>query len=222
MSEVLGKMEKPLAEDFKAGRKLYLVPLVFSGKGAPQDYLEKFNKYWDQAEEQVANLERKIGKINKVYHESISFTDDYGMRVIKELNERSYQIVKNKCEHGAQLQATEDINLFTESMDWGNCLRVVVGEKVFQKVSGFYNEVTQKRYEYIAKIIDETLKDGEAGILFIREDHRVQFPSTIQVFYIAPPALDDLHRWLREQEFSQEKAKKPQAESSKGNEEKKT
>ena len=30
MSEELGKIEKPLAEDFKAGRKLYFVPLVFS------------------------------------------------------------------------------------------------------------------------------------------------------------------------------------------------
>ncbi|MFC2039538.1 hypothetical protein ACFLST_01990 [Chloroflexota bacterium] len=48
--------------------------------------------------------------------------------------------------------------------------------------------------------IDKTLKSGEAGILLMREGHQVQFPSDIQVFYVAPPALDEIQRWLRERE----------------------
>ena len=39
----------------------------------------------------------------------------------------------------------------------------------------------------------------EAGLLFIREEHSVQFPSDIEVFSIFPPALDEIHRWYRDQ-----------------------
>jgi hypothetical protein len=34
----------------------------------------------------------------------------------------------------------------------------------------------------------------------MRENHQVQFPPDVQVFYIAPPALDEIRRWLRERE----------------------
>ena len=47
--------------------------------------------------------------------------------------------------------------------------------------------------------IGETLKNDEAGLLFIREEHSVQFPSDVEVFSIFPPALDEIHRWLRDQ-----------------------
>ena len=53
MSEELGKIEKPLAEDFMKGRKLYFVPLVYSGKEAEAEYQEKCNKYWEQSENQM-------------------------------------------------------------------------------------------------------------------------------------------------------------------------
>jgi len=56
MAEELGKIEKPSVEEFKSGRKLYFVPLVFRGKESPADYLEKFNKYWDQVGNQVSEL----------------------------------------------------------------------------------------------------------------------------------------------------------------------
>lgn len=48
MSEELGKVEKPLAEEFKRGRKLYFVPLMYCEKEPQAEYLEKFNKYWNQ------------------------------------------------------------------------------------------------------------------------------------------------------------------------------
>ena len=46
--------------------------------------------------------------------------------------------------------------------------------------------------------IDETLKDGDVAVLFIREGHSVQFPRDIDVFSVAPPALDEIHRWIRD------------------------
>ena len=71
---------------------------------------------------------------------------------------------------------------------------------MFTKVYEFYTEASKNRNEHIARQIDETLKADEVRILFMREGHQVQFPSNIQVFYIAPPALDEIERWLRDSE----------------------
>ncbi len=62
------------------------------------------------------------------------------------------------------------------------------------KHSEFYVEASRKRYEHIARRIDEALKANEVGMLFIREGHRVQFPQDIEVFSVAPPALDEIRR----------------------------
>jgi len=36
--------------------------------------------------------------------------------------------------------------------------------------------------------------------VLMREGHQVQFPLDIQVFYVAPPGLDEVKRWLRDPE----------------------
>jgi hypothetical protein len=86
-------------------------------------------------------------------------------------------------------------------MDWSRCLAIgLQSQKVFTTAYQSYTELSKKRNEHIARRIDETLKADEIGILFMREGHEVQFPEDIQVFYIAPPALDDIRRWLRDRE----------------------
>ena len=74
-----------------------------------------------------------------------------------------------------------------------------VSDKVASRVTEFYVEAARKRNEFMAKKISETLKNDEAGLLFIKEEHSVQFHSDIEVFSIFPPALDEIHRWLRDQ-----------------------
>lgn len=200
MSQELGKIEKPQAEEFKKGRKLYFVPLIYCEKEPQAEYLEKFNKYWNQVENQVSSLELKLGKIDKIYHELISVGGEDGVKVIKDLNDRSYQIVENRVDKGTQLEATEEAELLTEFMDWSRCLVIgLQNQQVFTKVYEYYTEASKKRNEHIAKHIDETLKADEVGILFMREGHQIQFPSDIKVFYVTPPALDEIKRWLRDQ-----------------------
>jgi hypothetical protein len=200
MSEQLGKIEKPEAERFKQAKKLYLVPLIYSGEDALAEYKEKCNRYWQQVAEQLNNLSSKIGRANRVYHESIFQSGEGGMKTAERLNPSSYQIAKTQCDNGAIFEAVEERELFEEAMDWQRCLMLgFISDKVAGKVSEFYAEATKRRNEFIAKKINETLKDNEAGLLFIREGHSVQFPSDIEVFSIFPPALDEIHRWYRDQ-----------------------
>lgn len=201
MSEQLGKIEKPSADEYKAGRKLYFVPLIFTPVNPKPGLGELVNKYWGHIETQIANLESKLQKVTKVYHELISLGGEEGAKALEELNKSSYQIVKARLDNSAELYPIESVELFTEFMDWGKCISVgLENPKVFDKVWGFYTEAKKKREENILKQIDESLKPGEAGILLIREGHAIQFPSDIQIFYVSPPALDEIKRWFREQE----------------------
>jgi hypothetical protein len=200
MPEQLGKIERLEAEHFKQGKKLYLVPLVYFTEEAPDEYKEKCSRYWQQVAEQLTNLASKIGRVSRVYHESIFQSDEDGLKAMKRLNPSSYQIAKTQCDNGAIFETVEEEELFEEVMDWQRCLMLgFISGKVASKVSEFYVEAAKKRNEFIANKISETLKDDEAGLLFIREEHSVQFPSDIEVFSIFPPALDEIHRWYRDQ-----------------------
>ncbi len=201
MSEELGQIEKPSAEEFEAGRKLFFVPLIFTSQEPPPDFLEMLNRYWDQVRAQLANLEAKLSQVSMIYHELIPLGGEDGAKAIEALNKGSYEIVKAWLDKGAELQPIEDSELLTEFMDWNRCLAIGLrSQQVFTKVYESYAEAQKKRNEHVAKQIDETLKNDQTGILLMREGHQVQFPSDMQVFYVAPPALDEIKRWLRARE----------------------
>ena len=199
MADELGKIEKPDAESVSGKRKLLLVPLIYYGEGAPDEYLAMFKRYWEQVAEQITNLESQIGKISHIYHESVTEADEDGLVIIEKLNPSCHKIVKQKITAGAALDIVEEKDLVEEALDWERCLMMgFISQNVARTVSDSYMEVAKKRYEKIAKSIDETLKDDETGIIIIREGHLVQFPTDIEVFSVAPPALDEIHRWQRD------------------------
>ncbi len=197
MAEELGKIEKPNVESFTSTRKLILAPLIFSGKDAPEDLVAIFTRCWVQIEEQIKNLETKLGKVSRIYHEMVFKDGEEGLKILGQLNPESFKLVKSRCETGAELQSAENAELAMENMDWERCLMVVMGQKVRQQVARFHQESGAARYQHISRKIGETLKEGENGLLFIREGHPAQFPREIEVFNVAPPALDEINRWLR-------------------------
>ena len=208
MSQELGKIQKPESEDFKKGRKLFLVPLIYSSKEAPEDYVEKYELYWKQVTEQLLNLESGLGLVKVIYHESTSADGDEGLNFIEKLNVKSHHIARQKCENAARVVALEDKALIEECVDWQRCLLMgLISEKTTKQVTESFMDATKKRWEYINKRIDKTLEKDETGILFIQEGHMIQFPADIEIFSVAPPALDEIHRWLRDN------ASKKQSES---------
>jgi hypothetical protein len=201
MAEELGKIEKPPLESFKKGRKLFFVPLVFGTPEPPEDYLEKFNRYWEQVAKQIDELVLKLGAVNRIYHELVAESGEAGSQAISELNEQSHTIVSSYLGKKAQLEALEESDILMEFTDWNRCLLVgLQNPGVITTVYEAYVAAGKKRNEGLARRIDETLKPDEIGLLFMRENYQVQFPPDIQVFYVAPPALDEIKRWLRERE----------------------
>jgi len=201
MAKKLGKIEKPPVEKYSKGRKLLFVPLLFSPPEPEDDFVERARKYWDEVEAHITNLESKLGSVNKVFHELVPVGGEEGSKVIEQLNSASYQIVRARLDKGAEVQPVEDIELLTEFMDWSRCLAVgLQNQKVLTKVYKSYSAVRSRRNKDIAKKIDKTLKEEDIGILLMREGHQVQFPTDIEVFYVAPPGLDEIKRWIRDRE----------------------
>ena len=85
MPDELGKIEKPAIAEFKAERKLYFVPLIFSASKLEAELQERIDRYWHQVEAQIANLEAKFGRVNKVYHEMVPVSGEDGVKAIEEL-----------------------------------------------------------------------------------------------------------------------------------------
>lgn len=199
MSEELGKIERLPVEVFKESRKLCFVPLVFVPRDPPAELVDRVDKYWEQVEAHVGNLEGKLGKARHVYHELVPLVGEDGAKAVQELNKGSAGIMAARLEGGAELEPLEDPETLAEYVDWGRCLAAGLQSRTaFDKVYGFYVDAQKRRAEHMARQIDATLKEGETGILLMAEGNRVQFPSDIQVFYVAPPALDEIKRWVRE------------------------
>lgn len=199
MSEELGRVEKPEVSSFKQTRKIVQVPLVYSSKDAPPDYVELFEKYWQQVDEMITKLEARLGRVTVILHESIADSGEEGYKVMQELNPQSHTICMARSKNGGRLVAFEDPALLADVMDWERCMMIgFLSENVARRVYESFSESSKLRYQHISKAIADLLKDGDIALLFIREGHAVQFPPDVDVFMVAPPALDEIHRWARD------------------------
>jgi len=186
------------------GRKLYLVPLVLETRQGPPGYNEKVETYWKEVAEHIGKLEARFGQIQKVYHESIVEEGEAGLKAIEQLNPKAYRLIERKVRKGAELVSIEDLELLRETVDWGRCLAIVSSAKALRQVSGFYHEARHKRYHAMLERIDATLQDEEAALLIVEQEHGLQFPADLQVFYVSPPSLDEIQRLLRERAVSED------------------
>jgi hypothetical protein len=197
MTQRITQMPKPDAEQYTGDRKLFLVPNFMIPPNAPQEGQDLLETYWSEVRTHIENLERSLGKVAHVYHEIVYADGDEGLSMVQEVNPKGGAFIMALCQSDAKLEAVEDRAMVEESTDWQRCLGVgLMSQKVVSVALDGFQEATNGRFEHIAKKIDETLAESETSVLFIGEGHKVQFPSDIRVFYVAPPSLDALKRWL--------------------------
>ena len=133
----------------------------------------------------------------KLVHEG----GENGLKDLEQVSAGSIGLVRSRLEKGCQFEPVEDQELMSELMDWSRCLGLgLQSQKVFSSVYQQYTDATNKRNDFIAQKIDSLVKAGESCILIMGEGHHVKFAADFQVFYVAPPALDEIKRWLRENE----------------------
>ena len=204
MAQELGQIKKPKVAVFLEARKLFCLPLIPSIKmeEGSEDLRNSIDLFWREAGKQIVDLER-AGKVSYVFYESVTKDGEAGLEMVKQISEQSYGIVKEKLGQGAELVIIEDEEVLDEFVDWSICYSVArKSQKVLNKILEFYNDASKRRFEGNAKTIDDTIKKGEAALLVMTEENRMQIqsylPSDIEVFLIHPPALNDFQRCFRD------------------------
>ena len=194
----LGRISRPGADQYRGRRKLILLPLLYSPAADDPEGAAALQNYWQQAQTQVAALENALGGLRRIYHESVTEGASGGLEQLKAGDLRSHGLISLKCDDGAALEATEDIEILLETLDLQRCLMMpMASQTVAARLQEWHAETNRRRYEHIAGRIDSTLEEDGVGLLLISERHSVQFPPDIEVFYVSPPALDDFRRWLQ-------------------------
>ena len=189
----LGSTGKAEAQQFDRKRKLFLVPLVTIPPQLEEQISELADTHWGQIREQLQNLEKSLGTIRHVFHELIHDEGEAGVQLLSQISPRSASLVKEITDSSGNLEQTEDQHLLFELSDWQRCLSMgLVSQKVSSLASESYQTAMNDRYVHIGAKIDEVLEEDGVAALFIAEDHRVQFPSDIQVFYVSPPTQNQL------------------------------
>ncbi|MBM3949514.1 MAG: hypothetical protein FJ312_09845 [SAR202 cluster bacterium] len=200
MTTPLSQMPKPDAGQYGQARKLLLVPTFYTAPEVPEELVALLARYWSEVRDHFASMERSLGQVRHVYHESVYADGDEGMGIVEMANPHGSGFITTLCRSTAKLEVAEDRETFYEGGDWQRAIAVgLMSEKVQRLAYEGYDDVLRRRYEHIGQAIDKTLQPGELGALFIVEHHRVQFPVDVQVFFVAPPSLNEIKRWIRDE-----------------------
>ena len=78
-AQELGRIERPAAEQYRGRRNLLLVPLVYSPAPDDPEGAAALQNYWEQMQTQVAALENALGGLQRIYHETITASEEEGM-----------------------------------------------------------------------------------------------------------------------------------------------
>lgn len=221
MTQELGRVERPSADQYQGKRKLLLVPLLYAPQTDDEEGSAIVANYWDQVRIQTGALESSLGLLSHIYCESLVQGGAEGLSYLEMADKNSYELVNAKCQAGAILEPTEDQDTFMEMVDLQRFMVMpLASQKVADRLQEWFTESDHARYAHIGTRIDATLQPNETGLILIGERHQVQFPSDIEVFYVSPPALDEFRRWLqnwvtrqREQQATRDAAEASEAES---------
>ncbi len=133
--------------------------------------------FWDSIDHYFERLEVKNLKI---YQDGLVADEEMGQKIIsegKKKGSRNFEIVSKLINRGAQLVKTEDFSLVKKEYDY--LMKILKSKKKIKKILDvlIYKfrkiKLLKERDEFIAQNINDTLKQGETGILFLGAEHEI-------------------------------------------------
>lgn len=168
-----------------------------------KEHLKTVDGFWDA-------IIRYFNSINvsgmKIYQDGMVADGEIGRKIVEEgikAGSKNYKLVSRLLKQGAILVKTEDFKLVKEERD--RLLTVTQAESIGQRLVSFMKyklvkgRLLNKRDEFIAKRINETLDHGETGLLFIGAYHNVKekLPKNFHVTEIKDiKKVKEYHRLL--------------------------
>jgi len=133
--------------------------------------------FWQMVSDHLETLDAKNFK---VYQDGFVSDGDLGKKIIEEAvrkGSQNYKIILNLLNRGAEMVSTENMALLQE--EYGLISRIIKAETASEKRHAYRKYEARKarlikeRDSFIARTINETLKSGEVGLLFIGAYHDV-------------------------------------------------
>jgi hypothetical protein len=143
--------------------------------------------FWSVVAESLSSLNVKNFKL---YQDGMVADGKMGQKIIEEgkkKGSKNLEIISQLIDQGAQLIKTEEFSLVKKEY---NSIKKIAGNKnlwmkllFFLRYKYHKKRLLEKRDRYIAWRIDETLKKGETGILFLGAEHEIisKLPADIEV-----------------------------------------
>ena len=190
-------------------RKLYLAPIIHMGAdmGSLASALDEASKnelggeVWQKHKEALTSFWHSVAQFFdpldvkgfKIYQDGLVADGDIGTKIVREgvsQGSKNYEIVEKLLERGAVLVKTEDPALvkkeyiYIKKMVCAKSLREK--EACAQRYKRAQSQLLKERDDYIARKIDETLHEGETGVLFIGAYHDIpsKLPEDIHVVQV--------------------------------------
>jgi hypothetical protein len=133
--------------------------------------------FWDQIEKYFKKLD--AGNL-KIYQDGLMAGGKLGRKIMEEgaaKGSRNYRIVLDLIKRNAEIRKTEDIALLKKEYD--RILKLAQSKSLWERTTAYIgyrfrrDKLMDKRDRFIADTINQTLKEGERGVLFIGAFHDV-------------------------------------------------
>ena len=109
------------------------------------------------------------------------------VRELVKMGSPNHRILMDLIHLGAKLEGTEDPKLLVEEYHFlKNATANPQDQNMGRRYQQLANKILQNRDSFIGRRIDETLKKGETGLLFMGITHRVDktLPGDIEIDYV--------------------------------------
>tara|TARA_B100000941_G_scaffold288494_1_gene265501 strand:+ start:110 stop:790 length:681 start_codon:yes stop_codon:yes gene_type:complete len=201
MSEELGKISKPQADNVQLKRKLYLVQNIQNYFPGNKDFENLLKEYWDSISDQLDNLEKTAGNINYIYIEGMYQEYDEASKLLSDNNKWCLSTIESRIKSGSNYKQIENENNYKELIDWTRIAQLgFVSENAKEVTEENYKNIINERSTIIHDKLNG-LKQGEAA-LFIISSGSHKFPEDMEIFNVIPPSLDKMNRWITENQNS--------------------
>lgn len=140
---------------------------------------ETISGFWDSIVKYFADLEVRGFKI---YQDSLVADGEVAQKIVEDAvkaGSKNYKIIDDLIKKGARLVQTEDLALVKKEKD--KIVKISQAKTILSRIialswykfTKLKNNLLKKRDSYIAQRINETLNDGQTGILFLGAYHDI-------------------------------------------------
>ena len=158
----------------------------------PEDFQSRSKEFWDYVAEKI----KRPRVINRIYFDSLTSEKD-ALGYVEKNNAECGLLIEALISDGATLYPTEDRLLVEETASWAAMMEN--GKREDPTMVELLTQSISDRNRFLSNVVNETLKENETGLLFVRPGRDIvnSLPPDIKVIKIQPfEPSDYLNSWL--------------------------